>query len=130
MPYVCCSTPGHLQIAAGAANVRRIALPIHGPASETAAPLEVWLHNSLLPERPSGLLKPLQRLSIASEAFDAFSAIAAPGALLRKRSLEAAANGLASKVAVQSIEGWVVVEVLPDQQTPAARTAAIPVPVR
>jgi len=131
MPYVCCSTPGHLQIAAGqSAQAQRIALPVHGPASDTAAPFEVWMHNSLLPERPGSLVKPLQRLSMVSEAFDAFSAVAAPGALVRKRSLESAVQGLASKVAVQSIQGWVVVEVLPDQQTPAARTAAVSVPVR
>jgi hypothetical protein len=131
MPYVCCSTPGHLQIAASrAARPKPIALPISGSASDTRAPVELWVHDSLLPERTNGLLESLASLAKASQAFDAFSALASPGTLLRKQSLEAAFQGLTSRLAVQSIEGWVVVEVLNGDQNPLARTAAVPAPVR
>jgi hypothetical protein len=131
MPCTCSSTANHVQVAAGrAASSRPIALPVRGPASDTAAPVELWVHNSLLPERPGRFVESIDRISRASEVSDGLTALLSPTALLRKRSVETAIRGLASRFAVQSIDGWVVVEVLPDGQNALSRTAAVSTPVR
>ena len=49
--YACCSTPQHLQIATHfGEGGPAIELPVKGPASQAAAPIEVWVHRSLIGE--------------------------------------------------------------------------------
>jgi hypothetical protein len=128
MPYACCSTQDHLQIAAAHARESRpIALPVRGPASSIAAPLELWVHNSLLPGPTPGLLN---RLAQTSAASDVLNACLSPTALIKKQSLEAAIVGLTRNLDCQTIGDWVVVEVRSADQQELVRTAAGPAALR
>jgi hypothetical protein len=127
IPYTCGSTDGHLHIAAAHRRPQPILLPVHGSASELAAPVELWIHDSLVP-----IVTPRVKLRLeqASAIGDVLSAAILPTALIKKRAIEAATAGLATNVTCQTIDDWVVVEVLPDDRQPISRTAATPSAIR
>lgn len=127
LPYACCSTAGHLQIAAAHCQPQPISLPVLGPASGTSAPVELWVHNSLLPVWTDALASPLRQ---ASAIRDMLNAVVRPSLLIKQQALIAASVGLASNLDCQSIGDWVVVEVLSAGQPPVSRTAAANAPLR
>jgi len=127
MPYTCRSTPGHLQIAAAHRQPQPIALPIRGSASDSAAPVELWVHDTLLPARASVLLGTLMQTLAAR---DMLNSTIFPSALITTESLEAAAAGLASNFDCRTIDDWVVVEVNSAESGALGRTAAAPSALR
>jgi hypothetical protein len=127
IPYTCGSTAGHLHIAAAHHRPQPIRLPVRGPASDVAAPVELWIHDSLVPMASP---QTKQRLEQASAVGDVLGAVILPAALIKKRAIEAATAGLVSNFTCQTIDDWVVVEVLPDDRQPISRTAATPSAIR
>jgi len=128
--YACCSTPKYLQIATNFGDGGpAIELPVKGPLSAAAAPVEVWIHQSLVSGR---LGVALELLSSQAGANDLLLALAAAARVIERQ------NGKASRplaalagnwpVKVNQLGEWSVVEVAfnPDDQSTATRLTAIP----
>jgi hypothetical protein len=121
-----CSTKAdYLEIAdAGPDASRPIALPAASAARVAGAPIEIWLHGSIVPER---LAEAMQRLlddpeenalvSFLSQLPDNGGAGAA-----------AAVTGFLSEsyFAMENVENWLVIEILPEART----IVRAPVPLR
>jgi hypothetical protein len=87
MPYACCSTHGHLQIAAAHPRESRpIALPVRGPASSCRGGRVVGSQFAAAGTTP-GLLNRLAQTSLV------LNACVGPAALIKKQSLAAASPG-------------------------------------
>jgi hypothetical protein len=110
--YVCCSTPGYLQIATNfGAGGRTIDLPVKSSASATAAPVEIWIHKSLVGDKVASALQLLHAQAKASDLALALSAAAR--VIERQSSRPTALSALAAEapVRVREVADWYVVEV-------------------
>jgi len=127
--YACCSTPKYLQIATNFGDGGpAIELPVKGSASQAAAPVEVWLHHSLVGDR---LGVALQLLNHPARATDLLLALSAAARVVERQNGSASTPlaALASNwpVKVNQFGDWSVVEVefnADDRRT--ARVTAIP----
>jgi len=126
--YACCSTPHYLQIATNFGDGGpAIELPVKGAASETAAPIEVWIHQSLVGERVGVAL---QLLNSRARANDFLLALSAAARVIERQSSGASAlAAVASQwpVKVRQVGEWSVVEVefTTDDEQFARRTALL-----
>jgi hypothetical protein len=109
--YVCCTTPTYLQIATNFSEAEtNIALPTGGPASASAAPIEVWVHKSLVSER---LQAAIQLMNARSKASDLFTTITRTARILETSALNGAGGRLLAlwPVKMRQVGDWHVVEV-------------------
>jgi hypothetical protein len=110
--YVCCSTPHYLQVATNFADGGpEIELPVKGPASEAAAPIEVWIHKSLVGDKLALALSLLHSRARVGELAVALSAAAR--AIERHAGRHTALSTLTqeSPVRVRPVQDWYVIEV-------------------
>jgi hypothetical protein len=108
--YACCSTSQFLQIAANfGEGGPAIDLPVKGAASRAAAPIEVWIHQSLVGNR---LATALKLLNGGAGADDLLLALAAASRVFEGHS-GSSLTALAGEwpVKIQQVGEWSVVEV-------------------
>jgi hypothetical protein len=118
--YACCSTPHYLQIATNFGNGGpAIALPTAGAVSAKKAPIEVWVHGSLVQGK---LAVALKLLNTRSRASDFLTAISATAKVLDGQTNRGNPSLLAQPpVNIRYLEDWIVVEVdLPTDERLAA----------
>lgn len=124
--YACCSTPHYLQIATNfGEGGPEIDLPVKGPASMAAAPVEIWIHQSLVGEQ---LAVGLQLLGARAKFSDFSLALAAASRMITPQS-SAAQNsttpdhGIEFPIRVRRVLDWWVVEVELPAEEHATQTA-------
>jgi hypothetical protein len=118
--YACCSTPHYLQIATNFGNGGpAIALPTAGGVSAKKAPIEVWVHESLVQGKLAAALK---LLNARSRTSDFLTAISATAKVLDSQGSRGDSGLLAQPpVNIRYLEDWIVVEVdLPTDERLAA----------
>jgi hypothetical protein len=118
----CCTTPHYLEIADAKDNGAAIVLPVLSAASEASAPVEIWLHGSLVPERIAEALKTMFTNPDQSAVLNALALL--PGTFGKEAAAALQALVNENKVAIQKIGDWTVVELntQPVNNVVAART--------
>jgi hypothetical protein len=109
--YACCTTPKFLQIATNfSESEAAIALPAAGPASAAAAPIEVWVHKSLVGDR---LQAALNVINARSKASDLVAAITSTAKILETSAPNGKTGPLLAQwpVKIRDHGDWHVVEV-------------------
>ena len=125
LKYACCSTPSYLQIATNFGDGgRAIELPVKGSASTAAAPVEIWIHKSLVGDKVASALQLLHDRAKASDLVLALSAAAR--VIERQSSRPTALSALAAEVPVRvrDVADWYVVEVEVAPETTLAAVTA------
>jgi hypothetical protein len=127
--YVCCTTPRYIQIATRAANSstgdgpEAIKLPVQdSPHANTGAPIEIWVHESLMKNR---VMAGLELLTERVRSSDLAMATTAALKLIGVSSETATPQ----PIRVRNWKDWRVVEIetLPVEKLPApALAAAVP----
>ena len=106
---VCCTTPHYVEIASGTFHpAAPIRLPMLAAASEISAPIEVWIHQSLVPENIGAAAKTLFTNPEESAVLHAMALL--PGTIGQEAAAAISALVSENKVAVQNVGDWMVVE--------------------
>jgi hypothetical protein len=107
---VTCTTPHYVEIAS-AANDRTspIVLPVLGSASEMGAPIEIWIHGSVVPEQIGLAAKTLFTNPEQSALLHAISLL--PGTFGTEATAAISALVGENRIAVRSVGDWLVVEI-------------------
>jgi hypothetical protein len=107
----CSTTPYYLQIGTGPLAPSPIEIPVLATTS-VAAPIEVWVHGSIVPEKVSTALERLQNKPDQSKILNALALL--PGTL--GKEIVAATNSFLNenRVTFQSLGAWFVIKVNPD----------------
>jgi hypothetical protein len=115
---VCCTTPHFLQIASAGfagAQAETIVLPSVAAASHSRAPVEIWIHESLLPEKIGTALQAMFATPDQSGLVNALALL--PGTLGKQMASSLAALVSESKMGVQNLGQWTVVELNPQLES-------------
>jgi hypothetical protein len=107
---VTCTTPHYVEIANGG-NDRSspIVLPVLGGASEMGAPIEIWIHGSVVPETIGVAVKTLFTNPDQSAVLSTLSLL--PGTFGKEAATAISVLVSENKVAVQNVGDWLVVEI-------------------
>lgn len=122
--YSCCSTVQYLQIATNfGEGGPAIELPLKGPASLAAAPIEVWIHNSLVGDQFAAALQLLKTHARVSDFLVALSATAKiiEGPSSSRSPVQALTGEL--PINMRKVGAWLVVEIDPTSGDDVAATA-------
>jgi hypothetical protein len=106
---VCRTTPHYVEIAnAGGRRTISIHLPVLA-ASEMNAPIEIWIHGSVVPERIGVAVKTMFTNPDQSAILNAMALL--PGTFGKDAATAVSALVSENNVAVQSVADWMVVEI-------------------
>jgi hypothetical protein len=106
---VCCTTPHYVEIAdAGDALPVPIVLPVLTAASPASAPIEIWIHGSLVPEKVASAIQTMFTNPEQSAVPNALALL--PGTFGKDAAAAIHALVTENKVAVQNMGEWFVVE--------------------
>jgi hypothetical protein len=111
---VCSTTPHYLQIAGSGlagAEPGPIVLPAPAAATRSRAPVEIWVHASLLPETIGAALQKMFASPDQNALVNALALL--PGTLGKQAASSITALVSESKVGVQNMGEWTVVELNP-----------------
>jgi hypothetical protein len=118
---VCSTTPQYVEIADTLANEReRVELPVLASASEANAPIELWIHQRLVPK---GVAKVLKKVLSSPDQNGLLQALAlSPGPLGKEAAAALTMFVTDNQIGIQTLGEWTVVEI---HARPAARLATV-----
>jgi hypothetical protein len=120
---VCCTTPLYVEIADTLGAERAtIVLPVLASASDAAAPIELWIHNRILPEGLANALKTLLSSPDQNAIVNALALM--PGTFGKEAAAAVTAFITENQIGIQSLGDWTVIEVntRPDKNVTLARS--------
>jgi hypothetical protein len=107
---ICTTTPQYIEIADTLASDRTtIDLPVLAAASGANAPIEIWIHQRLVPERMAKVLK--EALSSPDQNALVQTLATLPGPLAKEAAAALASLVVDNQIDVQTLGEWTVVEV-------------------
>jgi hypothetical protein len=107
---VCSTTPQYIEIADTLASERRtVVLPVLSSASAANAPIEVWIHQRLVPERVAKMLKTVFSSPDQNTLIQALALL--PGPVGKEAAAGLTALVTDNQIGIQTLGEWTVVEI-------------------
>ncbi|HEY2414825.1 MAG TPA: hypothetical protein VGI40_21450 [Pirellulaceae bacterium] len=106
-----CTTPNYLQIAdmIYEGNETAVQLPTRSPPTGAAAPIEVWVHNSLIPPKIAKELKSVFSNPDHSATVNVLALL--PGILGKEAAAAITAFAAEQKIGLDNVGDWLVIDV-------------------
>lgn len=122
---VCCTTDKYLEIADTLGATRTtIDLPVYSAASAANAPIELWVHNRVLPEPLATSLKALLANPDQNGVVNTLTLL--PGTMGKDAAAALSSFIADNQITVQSLEDWTVLELSGRQPQPILQVADRP----
>jgi hypothetical protein len=120
----CYTTPLYVEIANGSGDRRSpIDLPVFGSASELNAPIEIWVHNSLVPEPVGQAVTKLFNDPEESVLLSALSSL--PGDFGPEAATAVSTFVRDNQVAMRTIGDWMVIEIFTQPPSTLVATSTL-----